>query len=882
MDNWSFDPFENGSAWLRADFHLHTKADKEFVYTSNTEEEKNAFTGRYIDALKKQEIRIGVVTNHNKFDCDEFKALRKRGKKEGIFILPGIELSVNDGANGIHVLVVFGNAWIGEGNDYINQFLGTTFSGKVPAQYEQENARSNDNLVETLKKLEHFNKDFFVICAHVEQKSGLLHEFDGGRLIDFGKDERFSRHTLGFQKVRTHDKRVQVKDWLKDSYPAEVEGCDAKSIEDIGRGSTHCFLKIGDFNFEAIKYALKDHKNRVMSQTKPSIRHSYIRSVRFKGGLLGDKEFGLSSGLNCLIGIRGSGKSSFLETLRYALDIPFRDKEPDDAYKKKLVPHFLASGGKIIVEAVNRQGQSYEIHRILHESPEVRIEGVPQPGLSIRETILMKPLYFGQKDLSASGEGFGQNLVEKLVGDRLRNIRENINAQRQRVLDCIELLTRLEVLKEKKKDYEIQLKDTEHRLSLYKHYGIEEKLQQQLTFDNDISVCYSTENLIRRWNQALSSVLQEFEDDLNNVTRHHSSVNNTFFTEYFEIYKRVLVGVDTIRSIISSNTEVVTDLNKHYSNLNHEKIQQKDAFAEIERELAQQLQNQGATAITTTEFKTLSTKQAQLHQMLEALSRQLERADDASKNLLVEWSALNELWLEEFRLIQNALRTINERQTALNVDVVFKGEKSAMISLVKELFRGSGFRETAFQEMASSYSDFMAVWNNLLEASLLFGSKSQAFQEAFQNNLRELLPWQVPNTYRVLYHGKPLEEHSLGQRASAMMLFILSQQDNDVLLIDQPEDDLDNQTLYTDVIRLVRQLKPNMQFIFATHNANIPVLGDAEQVFACQFEGEAMSIESGSIDKPTIQQAIVDIMEGGEEAFNKRKEIYQLWKTQNF
>jgi ABC-type sugar transport system ATPase subunit len=111
-----------------------------------------------------------------------------------------------------------------------------------------------------------------------------------------------------------------------------------------------------------------------------------------------------------------------------------------------------------------------------------------------------------------------------------------------------------------------------------------------------------------------------------------------------------------------------------------------------------------------------------------------------------------------------------------------------------------------------------------------------------------------------------------------LILFILSQRDNDVIVIDQPEDDLDNQTIFEDVIKLIRSLKRGIQFIFATHNANFPVLGDAEQVGACSFAGEKASIQVGSIDEPRIQQAIVSIMEGGHEAFARRKEIYQLWK----
>ena len=72
--------FQNGSRWLRADFHLHTKADKEFVYDGDVD----FYYSNYIQRLKEEHIQIGVITNHNKFDIDEYKALKKVAKKENI------------------------------------------------------------------------------------------------------------------------------------------------------------------------------------------------------------------------------------------------------------------------------------------------------------------------------------------------------------------------------------------------------------------------------------------------------------------------------------------------------------------------------------------------------------------------------------------------------------------------------------------------------------------------------------------------------------------------------------------------------------------------------------------------------------------------------
>ena len=65
--------FTEGAQWIRADFHLHTRADREFKYTGDD----NFYHSNYVDALEKAGIRLGVVTNHNKFDCAEFKTLLK-------------------------------------------------------------------------------------------------------------------------------------------------------------------------------------------------------------------------------------------------------------------------------------------------------------------------------------------------------------------------------------------------------------------------------------------------------------------------------------------------------------------------------------------------------------------------------------------------------------------------------------------------------------------------------------------------------------------------------------------------------------------------------------------------------------------------------------
>lgn len=95
--------FDNGSENLRFDCHLHTVSDKEFKYDG----EPDKFISSYFDKLKSEGIGVGVITNHNKFDYEQYKALKKAANRNGIFILPGVELFVKEGASSVYMLVVF-------------------------------------------------------------------------------------------------------------------------------------------------------------------------------------------------------------------------------------------------------------------------------------------------------------------------------------------------------------------------------------------------------------------------------------------------------------------------------------------------------------------------------------------------------------------------------------------------------------------------------------------------------------------------------------------------------------------------------------------------------------------------------------------------------
>jgi len=276
--------------------------------------------------------------------------------------------------------------------------------------------------------------------------------------------------------------------------------------------------------------------------------------------------------------------------------------------------------------------------------------------------------------------------------------------------------------------------------------------------------------------------------------------------------------------------------------------------------------------------KELDLTKAQLSE-LEKLSKKKNELQIRLKQSLVE---LQGLWHNEFEIVQEEIKKVNDDQDAIKINVFFKGNKVNFKSYLRENLRGSNLRDNNIQAVLDNYTDLISVYNDLsVEKSSIKKSLSDnqlhTFIEYFNLNIGAFLTYRIPDKFEIIYKGRSLNEHSLGQRASALIIFLLTLKDSDLIIIDQPEDDLDNQTIYNDVIKVLKELKNSSQFIFATHNPNIPVLGDCEQLISCNYDSNIIETNFGSIDEETIRKDIVNIMEGGKEAFNNRKRIYELW-----
>ncbi len=869
MENETKNIFENGATWLRADFHLHTKADKEFSYSGN----ENDFCRLYVEKLKEQNINAGVITNHNKFDKNEFVALRKKAIKESIGLFAGVEFSLKEG---IHILIVFDDKWYQGETDNISKFLENAFYGI--ANYDKPNyPNSNFNLKETVEALDKIGHDYFIVLAHIDDTNGLFTELRGRTQEDFVKQESFNR-VLAVQKSANLENYNKLNLWLnRKSKIACVEGSDNAhgGLDAIGKGRI-TYIKIGDFNFEALTFALTDSEYRVSPKDKPKIKNSYIKSIVFEGGLLEGTKIDFSPELNNLIGIRGSGKSSLLEVLRYVLGISLPVNAADPDYKNSLVTRSMGSGGKAIVTIVNKQNEEYRIEKLYGQKEDIYKNNLLQPGISIDATGFKSPIYFGQKDLSNKGKDFEGDLIQRLIGTRLKAVQVKIEQKKREVENIISELKKLQNLKDLKKETEAQIQNSKHQLNFFKEKGVEDKLKQQILFDSDISKLVQNESTVRSYLSELASVISNhdyfFQQQITG-----SEINKELFEEAKKIIQELKIEFEKLKTIQKNSLLSQQKLKEVIAKINTKKEGFKEEFAKIKREI-------NTETINPDNFLNLNRQIEIALLKLKEIEKSEKRRSDLQTNLLERLTELDNLWLEEYNVLNKEVKRINEADNKLIIDVDFKGRKDKFHDKLKQVFGGRGgigINDNTYKEISEQYNDFIQIYKdeNQLK-NILSENHVGDFWRRFIENREELLTFKVENKIIIQYNGKSLDKHSLGQRASALILFLLAQRENDVLIIDQPEDDLDNQTIYDEVIKELKKIKGNMQFIFATHNANIPVLGDSEKVVSCSYDEKKITVHSGTIDNHRTQRFIVDIMEGGDEAFNRRKNIYSIWNIE--
>ena len=212
------------------------------------------------------------------------------------------------------------------------------------------------------------------------------------------------------------------------------------------------------------------------------------------------------------------------------------------------------------------------------------------------------------------------------------------------------------------------------------------------------------------------------------------------------------------------------------------------------------------------------------------------------------------------------LRTIIQKETGFESDIdilsriIFEGNVQQKINIFREIILKIRRNEAA-REVTGHFTNMI---NRLSDAQIdeieFLLPEDEIVVEYKQSGIRGL---------------KPLSAASAGQKATSILTFILSHGEFP-LILDQPEDDLDNKIIYELIVDRLKKAKEHRQVIVVTHNANIPVNGDAEYVVSMNSDSSKLeTLCNGTVEQPHIKKEICDVMEGTEYAFQMRARRYK-------
>ncbi len=276
---------------------------------------------------------------------------------------------------------------------------------------------------------------------------------------------------------------------------------------------------------------------------------------------------------------------------------------------------------------------------------------------------------------------------------------------------------------------------------------------------------------------------------------------------------------------------------------------------------------------------------------LEQYQKLIQELENERKSLLSEWNRTNN---NQFLKMKEVVKRINSGplKGKLRIDLQATGNRSALRAFLEKL-DGIGSKKIEWVDkpeqllMESFVSALRLGEEALLNIYREYGMSPGVAKQLAGLDLEKTLQLEEIQLFDSIEirlnvaHGlaeefKILRDLSTGQRCTAI-LYLLMLENEELLLVDQPEDNLDNAFIADRIVSEMREQKCKRQFLFATHNPNIPVFGDAEWIGALEAERSHTILRDeyvGSIDKESVQKAVEQILEGGKQAFETRRIKY--------
>lgn len=914
-----------GAHWWRFDFHTHTPASMDYGSGNDQEEHKKRSAHDWLLDFMRAEVDCVAITDHNTGEwidrLQEEYARMKSSRPVGfrqLKLFPGVEITVN---GGLHMLAIFD---ISCSKSKVFSLLGAV--GFPTDKYGTSDGCTTKSALEVAQAVR--NAGGLAIPAHADREKGLFEVIEGVTL-----ETLLDANVLN--AIEVVDPHHRPPPLYRDKNPMlpRVLGTDSHHPHGTraknSPGSRFTWVKMGNPSLEGLRLALLDGSplsvlcsdgeiSNPNERPRLTIESIEIENARFMGrGDTATAHF--SPWLSAIIGGRGTGKSTLIEMTRLGMrrqaDLPGRLQSDFDDFVR---PSSSRREGGAVLDSTEvrihlcKDGAPYRVRwRPDGSGPVIEQE---MPNKSWKEDPGEVASRFPVRILS-------QKQVFEIANDpdallRLVDETQYVNRTEwqsdrdQTESDFLSLRNRARSLDRRLSDHkrlEGELVDVERQIALFEKGGNRDLLRH---YQN-----------VRRQRQVLDDRASELEANVSTLRRAVEDVEPTDFSA--DVFESASDAHAIMDDAAKRQTNTVATLRREADELDEFRNKwiaqveesQWDARAKLAteryRDFVTQLANQGVDDPGA--YGTLIQRQRVIRKELDAMGSIQREKDEVERQASQLLRQLDDNRQKLTAIRVGFLRSVLKDNPHVQIEVVPYGlgpreaERDFLKALgredrrlesilndsgdrgvLAELFRDAPDGATRGDSLSTSIRDLKSRLEKIHAQEL-----DELGKKHLSNHLRQMTPnqmdhlhlWWPEDALRVRYRRArtgnfvSLKRGSPGQKSAAILAFLLSYGDEPIIL-DQPEDDLDNHLIYDLIVRQMRENKRRRQVIVATHNPNIVVNGDAEMVISMDHQaGQCLVTPDGTgcLQDPGVRAEICRVMEGGRQAFERR---YQRLKEE--
>jgi len=921
-----------GSVWRKWDLHIHTPESfrHEFRFINREEKEKynNNIWAKYIDELDKiSDVSVISITDY--FTIDGYKKVleyKENGKLQNFDrILPNIELRLDRivADKRLNYHVIFSDEL--ESDEIEEEFLkelhiNTHIGEKRPLT--KKNIVEIGNILKEHQKNFRNKSDYVIGCENIfvsldeiikilkskesifAGKYLLVLVEEGWDSINWAGQNHLTRKEILVRSHAIFSSNPNTKDWALGKKHSNTEGfikefgsikpcihgSDAHSFERLCKPDEdrYCWIK-ADPTFEGLKQIIYEPEDRIKIQPEnPEYRKNIytLNSIKINNSCISEElsideqDIALNNNLVAITGGKGEGKTALLDLIancfedrckrehedRNSFVQRIEEQKPDLQVEIGFVGEYVENFSKELVEE-----EFFQDSKITY-LPQGKIEEYSGDREKLDEKI--EEIIFNNKEVIDRGD--------KQEFDRLRDeINLPIKEISQINIDICKLEeeTKKEIINEiesKKgiKDGELQNKEDELRnLTKSLEEGIREKISKLKEEETEFRTKHSKFEDIKSKLEQFRIELEEFLDSSNNTIGYLNYELSKLKVNLKITQMDFKPQLDAISKILKLITQEIKDIIKQ----TNEKKEQLSHLSGVEKTHAELLKDIESIKTTIDDFQKQLTKLKVKKEELKSLESERVKKYQDLLNKYLEWKEYYE----------EVIKTFSKGKTEIMGGIDFKSsiyfDKKRFIALgsdildqrrinIDDIEKYAGDLEAIIIENAQKISI------DRLEVLIKKIFKTKKYIKETRTNY-DFYNWVFDSYFslstKILFKGRVMDKLSIGQKGTVLLKLFLAEGDYP-LIVDQPEESLDNKFIYEELVKAIRSAKKNRQVLIATNNANLVVNTDAEQIIVAKFENNRIAYKLGSLEDLKIRDEIMPILEGGKEAFRKREEKYGI------